>query len=57
VLAASNHDRTSIFAGFTSAEDNKWAANAIALPGSQMYQNMASGKTPYKLFRLRKPAC
>lgn len=55
VLAACDQNRLDVFGGLISPGENSWIANAVSLPGSETYKNMASGRTSYRMFKLRKP--
>jgi len=54
VCAACDVDRTDLFGGRVSADDDAWIADAVGLPGSVTYNLMASGRAQYRLMKLRK---
>lgn len=55
VLAACDQNRLGVFGGLISPGEDSWIANAVSLPGSETYKSMASGRTSYRMFKLRKP--
>lgn len=55
VLVACEQDRVGVLGGLISPEKDAWIADAVSLPGSETYNDMESGRTSYKIFKLRKP--
>lgn len=54
VLASCDRNKVELFKGVDSSGADEGIANAIGLPGSQIYMNMKSNVTAYRILHLRK---
>lgn len=55
VLVSCDQCQGALFQGIESTGTDAGIANAIGLPGSQVYRYMQTGRTAYRLFRFQKP--
>jgi len=56
VLASCDEVATARVGAFDSGNDQQLMSNFLATPGSQVYEDMRSGRWSYRIYRFRKPA-
>jgi phthiocerol/phenolphthiocerol synthesis type-I polyketide synthase E len=56
VLLSCNEVASARVGAFDSGNDQQLMSNFLATPGSQVYEDMRSGRWSYRIYRFRKPA-
>lgn len=54
VLLSCDETAREQYAAFARSDEDTWLANAVGLPGSDVYNGMKEGVTEFRAFRLRK---